>query len=181
MNTLREAVDEYLCMRCQLGFKLHQAGRDLLDFVTFMEQHEAPFITQSLALTWAQRPTNVQPVAWAARLHHVRGFARHRQATDPRTEVPAPGLLPFRYKRATPYLYLDTEIRSLLKAALDMPCRNRDCALLPWIYYCLFGLLSVSGLRVGVYVLVKVATFTVEWVATFSVDDWQLCRGIIIQ
>lgn len=149
MNTLRQAVDEYLCMRRHLGFKLQEAGRDLLDFVTFMEQHEAPFITQSLALAWAQRPANVQPAAWAARLGHVRGFARHRQATDPRTEVPAPGLLPFRYKRATPYLYSDTEIRSLLQAALEMPCHKRHCALLPWTYYCLFGLLSVSGLRVS--------------------------------
>ena len=149
MNTLREAVEEYLCMRRHLGFKLHQAGRDLLDFVTFMEQHDAPFITQSLALAWAQRLANVQPAAWARRLSHVRGFAQHRQATDRRTEVPATGLLPFEYKRATPYLYSDTEIRSLLQAALEMPCRNRDCALLPWTYYCLFGLLSVSGLRIS--------------------------------
>ena len=149
MNTLREAVDEYLCMRRHLGFKLHQAGRDLLDFVTFMEQHEASLITQSLALAWAKRPANVQPSRWVARLSHVRGFARHHQATDPRTEVPAPGLLPFRYKRATPYLYSDAQIRSLMQAALEMPWHNRHCALRPRVYYCLFGLLSVSGLRVS--------------------------------
>ena len=149
MNTLREAVGEYLCMRRHLGFKLQQAGRDLLNFVTFMEQHEAPFVTQSLALAWAQRPTNVQPARWARRLCHVRDFARHRQATDPRTEIPATELLPFRYKRATPYLYSDAQTRSLLQAALAMPCHNRNCALRPWIYYCLFGLLSVSGLRLS--------------------------------
>ena len=62
MNTLREAVDEYLSMRRHLGFKLHQTGRGLLDFVTFMEQRRAPVITQALALAWAQQPSNVQPV-----------------------------------------------------------------------------------------------------------------------
>ncbi|WP_370906511.1 tyrosine-type recombinase/integrase [Ensifer sp. WSM1721] len=30
-----------------------------------------------------------------------------------------------------------------------MPCRYTRCRLRPWTYYCLFGLLSVSGLRIG--------------------------------
>jgi len=29
------------------------------------------------------------------------------------------------------------------------PRHRKRCALLPWVYYCLFGLLSVSGLRLG--------------------------------
>ena len=149
MNTLREAVEEYLSMRRHLGFKLHDAERGLLDFVTFMEQRQARVITQALALAWAQLPMHVQPAHWAKRLSFVRGFARHRSATDPRTEVPSPGLLPFQPKRAKPYLYSDEEIRKLLRAALDMPHRYRRGALLPWVYYCLFGLLCVSGLRLG--------------------------------
>ena len=61
MNTLRQAVHEYLNMRRNLGFKLHRAGKRLLDFVGFMEQHQAPYITEALALAWAQQPTNAQP------------------------------------------------------------------------------------------------------------------------
>ena len=149
MNTLREALDEYLGMRRDPGFKLRQAGRALLDFVTFMEQRQAPVITQALALAWAQQPRNVQPATWAARLGHVRVFARYRHATDPRTEVPSPGLLPFQPRRATPYPYSDERIRNLPQAALHLPHRYRQGALLPWVYHCLFGPLSVSGLRVA--------------------------------
>jgi integrase/recombinase XerD len=149
MNTLRQAVQEYLSLRRGLGFKLQEAGKQLLDFVTFMEQHRASYVTQALALAWAQQPTNVQPAHWAQRLSVVRGFARHRSATDSRTQIPAPGLLPFRPKRARPYLYSDDEIRSLLRAALDMPCRYERGELRAWTYHCLFGLLSVSGLRLG--------------------------------
>ena len=58
-------------------------------------------------------------------------------------------MLPFKPKRARPYLYSDEEIRSLLRAALNMPCRFKRGKLRPWVYYCLFGLLSVSGLRLG--------------------------------
>jgi hypothetical protein len=81
MNTLRQAVQEYLSVRRNLGFKLQDAGRGLLDFVTFMEQHRASYITHSLALAWAKQPSGVQPDEWARRLSHVRMFARHRSAT----------------------------------------------------------------------------------------------------
>lgn len=146
MNTLRQAVQEYLSLRRSLGFKLHSAGKGLLDFVTFMEQRHASYITQSLALAWAQQPPGVGAEEWARRLSYVRLFARHRSATDPRTQVPPPGLLPYRPKRARPYLYSDQEIRGLVRTALELPGNG---GLRPWTYHCLFGLLSVSGLRVG--------------------------------
>lgn len=149
MNTLRQAVHSYLSMRRDLGFKLTDAGKGLLDFASFMHRHRASYITQALALKWAQAPANVQPAHWAKRLSFVRGFARYRSATDPRTQIPAQGLLPFQPKRAKPYLYSDEEIRALLRAALEMPCRYEGGKLLPWVYYCLFGLLSVSGLRLA--------------------------------
>jgi len=146
MTTLRKAVHEYLALRRSLGFKLHKAGKALPAFVTFMEQHRASFITSRLALMWAQQPTSVQPPEWACRLSIVRGFARYRSATDPRTQIPPEGLLPYRPKRARPYLYSDEEIRRLLHAALALPGNG---GLRPWTYRCLFGLLSVSGLRIS--------------------------------
>lgn len=149
MTTLRQAVHEYLRMRRNLGFKLHEPGKGLLDFVRFMEQHRASFVTQALALAWAQQPSNVQPAHWARRLSFVRAFAQYRSATDPRTQIPAPGLLPFQPKRARPYLYSAAEIHGLLRAALTMPCRYERGKLRPWVYYALFGLLIVSGLRVS--------------------------------
>ena len=149
MNTLRDAVRAYLEMRRGLGFKLREAGKGLIDFVTFLEQRKASFITQKLALEWAQQPPDARPAYWAARLSFVRGFARYRSATDPRTQIPPMALLPFNPKRARPYLYSDEEIRSLLRAALRMPYRFESWKLRPWVYYCLFGLLSVSGLRLG--------------------------------
>jgi integrase/recombinase XerD len=139
-------VQEYLTMRRALGFKLREAGKGLLDFVTFMDQHHAPYITHQLALIWAQQPSTVQPAQWAQRLSFVRSFARHRSATDPRTQIPPEGLLPYHPSRPRPYVYTDDEIRGLLCAALKLPCSR---GLRPWTYHCLFGLLSVSGLRLG--------------------------------
>jgi integrase len=146
MNTLRESVQNYLAMRRALGFKLHAAGKALPDFVSFLERREAAFVTTSLALEWAQRSTSVNRSQWAKRLCYVRGFARYRSATDVRTEIPANNLLPHRPKRAQPYLYTDQEIQRLLEAALSL---SPERGLRNWTYYCLFGLLFVSGLRVS--------------------------------
>ena len=149
MNTLHQAVQDYLTMRRDLGFKLRAAGDGLLEFAAFMHRRHAACITSELAVAWAQQPRDAAPDHWAQRLSFVRGFARYRSATDPRTQIPPPGLLPFRPRRARPYLYSDEEISRLLRAALAMRWRCRRDALRPRLFHCLFGLLSVTGLRLG--------------------------------
>lgn len=144
MNTLREALVEYLALRRSLGFKLRDAGKGLLDFVTFMERQQTAYITHRLAFAWSQQTGSTEQRA--RRLCWVRGFAQHRSATDPRTQIPPTSLLPYRPKRAQPYWYTDAEISALLQAALQLPPGD---GLRPWLYHCLFGLLSVSGLRIG--------------------------------
>src|SRR5207244_12011435 len=98
-----------------------------------------------LALEWAQKP-GAQPARWAHRLGFVRGFARYRSATDPRTEIPPWRLLPFRSKRARPYLYTYDEVRMLLKASLGLSANYR---LLKLYYHGLLGLFAVHGFRLS--------------------------------
>ncbi len=148
MNTLRQALHEYLALRRSLGFKMNDAGLQLPRFVHFMEQRQAEHITSRLALAWARQSTTVQPAEWARRLGFVRGFARYRSATDAATEIPAVGLLPHRSTRARPYLYSELDIEQLLAAALRLPTAWPRTPLRPHLYHCLLGLLSVTGLRI---------------------------------
>jgi len=76
----------------------------------------------------------------------IRGFARYRFGADPNTEIPPIGLLRFRSRRAQPYIYSHDEICSLLQAAMKIESPHK---LQPHTYHCLFGLLAVSGLRLG--------------------------------
>jgi len=145
MSALTKAVHDYLALRRSLGFKLHDAGVALLDFASFMERQQAWRITTELALAWAEQPSSALPAHWAKRLSYVRCFARHHLATDPNTEVPPPGLLPYRPARAQPYLYSAHEIQRLTEQALQL----RHHQLRPWTYHTLLGLLSVTGMRVG--------------------------------
>lgn len=149
MNTLRLALEEYLRVRRALGYKLREAGAELLRFVSFMEERRAEHITARLALEWAQQSTTVQPAEWARRLGFVRGFARYRSAFDSATEVPAAGLLPHRRGRARPYIYTEQDIGRLLSAALELPTAFPSTRLRPRIFHCLIGLLCVTGLRIS--------------------------------
>lgn len=146
MTSLHKAVEDYLAMRRALGFELRLPGGMLRDFASFLDSESAPHITTDRALRWATRPTGAQPAQWANRLSVIRQFARFMRASDPRTEIPPLGLLPYRYKRKLPYIYRDDEVRALLRAARRIPS---EAGLRAASYSTLVGLLAVTGLRIS--------------------------------
>lgn len=146
MKSLKRAVDDYIALRRSLGFKLREYGDCLHEFVAFLKKVGSSHITNKLAMDYATRRPDEKSVSWSRRLCIIRGFARYRFGADPTTEIPPITLLRFRSQRARPYLYSGDEVRQLLRAALEMktqyPLQRRT-------YYCLFGLLAVTGLRLG--------------------------------
>lgn len=158
MKPLRNDAADYLALRRGLGFKLYRHAIYLEEFLAFMRGKRVRRITTQLALRFATGAARCGPKTRADRLSVVRGFARYRQETDRRTEVPPPGLLPTRRQRAKPYLYSDEEVRRLLKAALARPSL---VSLQPWTFHCLFGLLAVTGMRVSEALKLQVSQ--IDW------------------
>lgn len=146
MSELRQALEDYIALRRGLGFDLRLPARLLRNFIAFVEANKAPYITRALAVRWAKQPRDAQPATWAWRLGMVRRFASWRSVTDPRTEVPSEGLIPYRYYRRPPYIYTGDEIEMLIRATSKLPSSK---GLRASSYSTLFGLLSVTGLRVN--------------------------------
>jgi integrase len=144
MTDLRSALERYLSMRKGLGYKYQYQTRRLANFVSFMETRKATTITTKLAMEWATLPPD-RHASWTLRLTDVRCFARHVTNIDPKTEVPPTGILPS-LKRAKPYVYSDAEIDALLAAAMALPPEG---GLRRWTYYCLFGLIAATGMRLS--------------------------------
>ncbi|MCA1698998.1 MAG: tyrosine-type recombinase/integrase, partial [Actinobacteria bacterium] len=144
MSALRDTAEDYLRMRRALGYKLEIQGLLLNGFVSYLEDVGAVTITIANAVAWATLPAGADPSYWAGRLSVARQFARHLQTLDPACEVPPARLLPYRSRRAIPYLYAPEEITALLDAAGDL-----EPPLLAANYQTLIGLLSVTGLRLG--------------------------------
>jgi site-specific recombinase XerD len=146
VNALDRAQRDYLRIRRSLGFKLVDTGIALVDFVSFLRRQGASYITTELALRWAVQPSRAARAHWARRLSIVRLFAQFRSASDPRTQIPPVGLLPDGYRRKQPYIYRDREIRALMTAAQRLPT---SLGLRPHAYAALFGLLTVTGMRLS--------------------------------
>lgn len=74
----------------------------------------------------------------------VRSFAVYLVTMDPATEVPPSGIFPTDRRRPTPYLFSEEDIQRVLAAARGLVSPLRAAT-----HETLFGLLAVSGMRIG--------------------------------
>jgi integrase len=142
--SLREVLADYLALRRALGFKLHNAGRLLGQYVGFLEDHGMDAVTTDNALSWAALPAGVSAIWLAVRMSAVRGFATYLHSMGTADEVPPTGLVRSCPCRATPYLYSGAEVEALVQAAGGLRPRLRAAT-----YQTLIGLLAVTGARAG--------------------------------
>ena len=146
MTTLAQHLDEYLQLRRTLGHKLAHAHRYLPRFVTYLDEHDAEFVTIEAALAWSLEPVvPVGSVVPADRMMVVRGFARYLSGIDSRTEVPPAGTIrhPKHWRR--PFIYTDNDVLAMIEQArllIPQPLRSAT-------YQTLIGLLATTGVRVG--------------------------------
>ena len=144
MSALSDHVADYLRLRRALGYKLERAGHLLPQLVGYLQAAGSATLTTDLAISWARLPATARPNHWAARLTVARGFARYLQTFEPATEVPPEAVFPARKHRPAPYLWSQQDIGRLLDGARALRPLLRAVT-----YETLFGLLAVSGMRVG--------------------------------
>ncbi|NEV62917.1 tyrosine-type recombinase/integrase [Thiorhodococcus minor] len=145
MTDLHAALSEYLHTRRTLGTQLKWPESCLRQFVELVIAQGGDVVTTALALRWTFQPIGLQPATYARRLGLVRAFACWLHASDPRTEIPPPRLLPAPHRRPTPHIYSHDEILALMAAASQ---RDGD-GLQGATFATLIGLLAATGLRPG--------------------------------
>jgi len=144
MTGLEEQLADYLTMRRALGYKLTHHARLLDNFVGYLDDHGASWVSVELAVAWATQPVEADPVWWAQRLSAVRSFATHLRSLDARTEVPPKDLLAHRARRVAPHVYSHDEIDALMTAARCIHSPFKAAT-----FETLIGLLAATGMRVG--------------------------------
>lgn len=159
MNNLSQELDRYLTLRRSLGYDLRTSERVLRKFVAFAAQENAEHLTTQLFQRWQPAFGHAHRATWAARLGMVRLFAQWLHGLDARHEVPPQALIPYRYRRARPYIYSAEEIRSLIAAAAELPSAN---GLRRLTYAALFGLIAVTGLRISEAIALDVSDVNLE-------------------
>ena len=144
MSDLARHAEDYLSVRRALGFKLKREGEILPKLVAYLEAAGAAALTTELAVAWARQPEGVHPINWSQRLGAVHGFAAYLETIDPRTQVPPCDVFPRSARRPPPYLWSKGNVHRLLEATRQIRPTLRAAT-----HEALFGLLAVSGLRLG--------------------------------
>lgn len=146
MSKLYESVREYLTIRHQLGFDLRNVEATLKSFISFLKRKNTDRITTQLALEFVTANPKASSSWQASKLRVIRRFALYLYAFDTRVEVPSTELLPFSYHRRPPYIFIDRDIVNLLEIfQRNMTRKSIDAQ----TYYALFGLIAVTGMRIG--------------------------------
>ena len=145
MSTLREHLSEYLTLRRALGYeldKLELLAGQFCDWLT--AQGKATFTTTD-AVTWARLPADANRAWWGIRLGAVRTFAAYLDAIGVDVQVPPPSTLPAGQCRATPFIYSQQDIDTLLDACGHVFTRPLVVATMRTV----IGLLTATGIRIG--------------------------------
>jgi integrase/recombinase XerD len=147
MKPLSRSVRDYVQLRRSLGYKYGTEATVLREFARFMAAQSLAHITTAAALRFALARPESKASTKAHRYDTVRHFARDcRQHEDPRTESLPPKMVPGPVQRAKPRFCSELEIQRLLATTRHY---RTPRTLLPVLYHCLFGLLTVTGMRVG--------------------------------
>lgn len=175
MIQLRDAVTKYITLCRSLGYKLYDTELYLKDFIDYLEKNNSDYISVKLAVAWAILPQQAQPAHWSKRLGVIRGFAKYHSLNDSRTEIPSSLLLPYRAQGVNPHIYTDSEISRMLTA-----CHSTSTQGLRHLtYYTLFGLLVVTGCRIGESIALDSADFNRgEGILTIRNSKFQKSRYV---
>lgn len=144
MSRLDAHLDDYLRLRRALGYRLEREEQWLRQLVRYLQAAGSQTLISELTISWARLPATAQPRHWAQRLGCARKFARYVQTLDSSTEIPPTGVFPAERHRPMPYLWSGEQIELLLNTARELRPTLRGLT-----YQALFGLLAVSGMRLG--------------------------------
>ena len=146
MTAISVRFTEYLDHRRRFGADMTSVGLTLKPFVDFAEDEGAEWVTTELFLRWKATFGSAGSNTWANRLCIVRSFAIWLQGIDEHHEVPPKGLVPRCGTRPQPWIYSEAEIERIVVTAAALPSpsglRAATCSTL-------FGLIAVTGLRIG--------------------------------
>jgi integrase/recombinase XerD len=135
-------IERYISTRQLLGCKFMRAKSELLAFGKIAAARGDDCITKDAVLAWA----DLAPTAYSrsTRLKRVAALSRFLNVENNIHFVPNPLLSKFVYRRPLPYIYQESEIRSILLATDNL---QKNYPLRKAVYKTMLGLIASTGLR----------------------------------
>lgn len=142
---LSNEVIRYVALYRKLGLSFNEQSRTLHQYARYAETHGDRYTLVSRIHDWCA--TASSPIRARTCFDAVRRFCAFLNAEDPRHEVPPAGAFGRgKRPRPAPHLLDPHQIRTIMRAALDLPPKG---TIRPHTYHHLFGLLAATGLRIS--------------------------------
>ena len=141
---LRKAIEDYLKIRRSVGYELKVTEGLLYNFLNFLADRGEVKILKQSAIDWAAQAPS--PKQRENRLSMVRKFVLHLRAEDPTHELIPQRIFAHKHKRLFPHIFSAVEIAQLIEGTARLSPKG---SMRPQIYYTLFGLMAVTGLRIS--------------------------------
>ena len=125
--SLGRDIDDFLVFKRALGHSYRRSEATLRSLQRFACRHtgqQSQIDLPCLIRKWLDRVPNRKPVTRACDLGTVRQLCHFRRRRDPDCYIPSIRLAPQTESRYTPYVFSQTEIRSLLMRASGHEGRN---------------------------------------------------------
>ena len=143
---LKADVQRYIALRRSTGFKLKESAKLLANFAEFAGGKGDQHVQTQTAIAWAGQAST--PDMCYRRITDVIRLARYLRAEDIRHEVPPEGVFTSHRTKFVPYIFAADELTRFIEAAYDVQ-KNEVLPARREIYAVLFGLISVTGLRIS--------------------------------
>lgn len=159
-STLASTITRYLELNFALGKRYKHEITTLKSLDRFLTQF--PRASQDLTAetfhAWCQSQAGLTPRVRRYRMLMIRRFCRYRRRTMPDCFVPDPSLFPMPGQTVTPYIFSETEVARLMRAASSLQRRTYS-PLRPEVVRLAIVLLYTTGLRVGELLRLVVGDF----------------------
>ena len=159
-STLASTITRYLELNFALGKRYKHEITTLKSLDRFLSQF--PRASQDLTVetfhAWCQSQAGLTPRVRRYRMLMIRRFCRYRRRTMPDCFVPDPSLFPMPGQTVIPYIFSESVVARLMRAAQSLQ-RRPYSPLRPEVVRLAIVLLYTTGMRIGELLRLVVGDF----------------------
>lgn len=149
-SRLAPLFSRYVDLKRALGRRFDLPSRTLQALDRFLHDHSAkyPDLNAAAFKAWCHTHEHVASGVRRVRMLDVSSFCLYRRRTEPQCFVPDPSSFPAYHQRIKPYIFSETEVAKLLRAASGLQ-RYPASPLRPEMIRLAIALLFTTGIRRG--------------------------------
>lgn len=149
-SRLAPVFARYVELKRALGRRFDSSARTLQNLDRFLYDHKAdyPHLNAAAFQAWCRIHEHVASGVRRIRMLEVRAFCLYRRRSEPQCFVPDLDSFPAYHQRLKPYIFSETEVASLIRAASSLE-RSPSSPLCPEVIRLAIVLLFTTGMRRG--------------------------------